>query len=73
LGGEALSPVKARCPWVGECQGREVGVGGWVTEHPHRNRGSRDGIWDFRGEQRKEMTFEMQIKKISNKKIKKIN
>ena len=23
-----LSPVKAQCPNIGECQGREVGVGG---------------------------------------------
>ena len=27
-GGEALGPVKAGCPSVGECQGREAGVGG---------------------------------------------
>ena len=25
--GEALEPVKAHCPSVGECQGREAGVG----------------------------------------------
>ena len=29
MGGEALGPVKALCPSVGECQGGEVGVGGW--------------------------------------------
>ena len=28
-GKDALGPVKARCPSVGECQGREVRVGGW--------------------------------------------
>jgi hypothetical protein len=28
MGGEALGPVKARCLSVGECQGREAGVGG---------------------------------------------
>jgi hypothetical protein len=29
-GGEALGPVKALCPSVGECQGQEAGVGvGW--------------------------------------------
>ena len=28
---EALSLVKARCPNVGECQGREAGMGGWVN------------------------------------------
>ena len=26
MGGEALSPVKALCPNVVECQGQEVGV-----------------------------------------------
>jgi hypothetical protein len=29
--GEALGPVKAQCPSVGECQYREVGVGGLVS------------------------------------------
>jgi hypothetical protein len=28
MGGEALGPVKAQCPSVGECQGGEAGVGG---------------------------------------------
>jgi hypothetical protein len=32
VGGEALGPVKVRCPSVGECQGEEAGVGGWVGE-----------------------------------------
>ena len=32
MGGEALGPVKARCPSVGECQEREVGVGELVNE-----------------------------------------
>ena len=41
MGGEALGPVKALCPSVGECQGQEVGVGGLV------NIGSREGIGDF--------------------------
>jgi hypothetical protein len=31
MGGEALGPVKARCPSVGEFQDREVGVGGLVS------------------------------------------
>ena len=31
-------------PSVRECQGGEMGVGGWVGEHPHRGRGSGDGI-----------------------------
>ena len=38
MGGEALGPVKALCPSIGECQGREVGVGGWMEAHPHRNK-----------------------------------
>jgi hypothetical protein len=28
MGGEALGPVKAQCPSVGECQDQEAGVGG---------------------------------------------
>ena len=37
--GEALGPVKARCPrgWGGGS--------GWVKEHPHKSRG--DGIGGF--------------------------
>ena len=35
---EALGPVEAGCPSVGECQGQEVGVGGLVSK------GSR---WSF--------------------------
>jgi hypothetical protein len=27
-------------------EGGEVGVGGWVEEHPHRSRGREDGIGD---------------------------
>jgi hypothetical protein len=30
MGREALFPVKARCLSVGELEGGEVGVGGWV-------------------------------------------
>jgi hypothetical protein len=46
MGGEALGPVKALCPSVGECQGQEVGVGGLVS------RGKQEGIGDFlRGNQ----------------------
>ena len=29
-------------------KGREVGVGGWVEEHPHRSRGREDGMGVFR-------------------------
>jgi hypothetical protein len=28
-------------------EGGEVGVGGWVEEHPHRSRGRRYGIGGF--------------------------
>jgi len=31
MGEEALGPVKARCPSVGECQGQEAEVGGLVS------------------------------------------
>ena len=30
MGGEALVPVKAQCPSVGEFQDREMGVDGWM-------------------------------------------
>lgn len=50
---------------VGECQGVEAGVGGWECEHPQRSRGRREGIWERR---EKELTFEIQIHKISKKK-----
>jgi hypothetical protein len=55
---EALSPVKAWCPSVGECEvGRLEWVGWWVGEHPYRSRG-RGGIEGFRGEPGKGITFE---------------
>ena len=47
MGKEALGPGKALCPSVGECQDREVGVGGLVI------RRREDGIGVFRGENRK--------------------
>ena len=53
---EALGPVKAWCPSVGECQDREVGLGRLVSW----------GFWE--GKPGTGITFEMQIKKISNKK-----
>jgi len=37
--GEALGPVKACFPSVGECQVIEVGVGGREGKHPHRSQG----------------------------------
>jgi hypothetical protein len=49
MGGEALGTVKAQCPSVEECQVREAVVGRWVGDYPHRSRGSRFGIGDFRG------------------------
>jgi hypothetical protein len=35
--------VKAQCPSVGECEGREAGVDRWVEVHSHR---SRRREWD---------------------------
>jgi hypothetical protein len=42
MGGEALGPVKAQCPGVEECQGREVGMGGWGSTLIERG----GGEWD---------------------------
>ena len=48
MGGEALGPVKAGCPSVGECQDRESRVDGLVSIV------RRDGIGDFeRGKEEK--------------------
>ena len=47
MGGEALGPVKALCPSVGECQVQEAGLGGLGS------RGSREGIGGFGEETRK--------------------
>ena len=44
---EALCSVMALCPSVVECEGRDVGLGGLVGEHPHRPTGKRDGIGGF--------------------------
>jgi len=55
IGGEALGPVKARFPNVGECQGIEERVSGWEWEHPHRSRGGGGSM----GEGGKGITFEM--------------
>jgi hypothetical protein len=35
-------------------EGGELGVGGWVEEHPHRSRGREDGIGDSRREEKQE-------------------
>ena len=54
MGGEALGPEKAQFPRVGECQDREVGVGGLVTK------GWGNGIGGFRrGSQEREITIEI--------------
>jgi hypothetical protein len=34
VGGEALGPMKARFPSVGECEGWEARVGGWGMGTP---------------------------------------
>ena len=40
MGGEALSPEKALCPSVGECQNREEGVSGLVSSVRRDGKGS---------------------------------
>jgi hypothetical protein len=52
-GRNGLGSVKALCDSVGKCQGQEAGVGEW-------------GKGVLRGEIREGITFELQIKKISN-------
>jgi hypothetical protein len=60
MGGEALGPVKALCPSIGECQDQEWEWVGW---------GAGGGDREFlEGKLGKGITFEMQIKKISKKK-----
>jgi hypothetical protein len=41
MGGEALGPMKALSPSVGECQGGKFGVGGWEREHSYRSKERR--------------------------------
>jgi hypothetical protein len=50
MGGEALGPVKARCPSVGECRGQKVGVGGLVRGGEGEERGKEEGVFQ-RGNQ----------------------
>jgi hypothetical protein len=48
MGGEVPDPKKAR--WMPQCrgtEGREVAVGRWMEEHPHRRREREDGIGAF--------------------------
>jgi hypothetical protein len=53
MGIEAFGRVKAQCPSVGEFQGSEAGMGGWVGEHPHKSRGRGRGQEVWRGKIRK--------------------
>jgi hypothetical protein len=51
---EALGPVKAQCPSVGECQDRQARMGRLMS------RWRRDGIgWVSESKQGKGITFEM--------------
>ena len=45
--GEALDPRKVLCPSVREYQRRELGIGAFVNEYPHRSRKSKDGMGGF--------------------------
>jgi hypothetical protein len=47
MGREALGPVKAGYPCVGEYQDGKAGVGGKLAEQPHRNRGRGNEIRNF--------------------------
>ena len=38
MGEEALGSVKAQKTIVGDCEGKEAGVSGWMGPHPHRSR-----------------------------------
>jgi hypothetical protein len=55
MGGEALGRLKVLCPSGGECQSKEVGVGGLVSRE--KGKGIREGI--FRGLPGNGITFEM--------------
>jgi hypothetical protein len=43
---EALGHIKALCPHIRKCEGREAGVGGWVWVHLRIKR-REDGIEGF--------------------------
>jgi hypothetical protein len=64
MGGEALGPVKALCPSTGECQNQEWVCVGWGAGGEERARGFSEG------KLKNGITFEMWIKRISNKKKK---
>ena len=59
---EILGPGKVLCHIRGDCQGQEEGVGRLGIRVGGRKRGI------FEGKQGKGLTFEMYVKKISNKK-----
>ena len=50
MGGEALCPMKALCPSVGECHGQEVGLGGLVSRGKEEEIG--EGVFWRRNQQR---------------------
>jgi hypothetical protein len=52
MGRVAIGPVKAQCPSVEECKGREAGVGGW--ENTIMETGRVDEIGGFRWGTKKE-------------------
>jgi hypothetical protein len=58
-GGEALGPVKNRCPCVGEFEGGEVGVNGWANTIIEAEGGAGARGFPGRGELGKGTTFEM--------------
>ena len=47
MGGEALDPMKAQCPSVGECQGMEAEVSGWgsTLKEAGLGGGGIEGFW----------------------------
>jgi hypothetical protein len=57
IGGEALDPMKVKCPSVGECRAR--GQSWWVEEHSHRSRRKEHGQWISREKPGKVIIFEM--------------
>jgi hypothetical protein len=63
MGEKALGPEKAQCPSVGECQDRAVGVDGLVIREEEWYRELMEG------KAGKGITFEIKIKRISNKKL----
>jgi hypothetical protein len=50
MGGEALCPMKALCPSVGEFQGQEAGVGGLVRKG--MGKGMGEGVFPRENQER---------------------